>query len=83
MVKEGVENLSDQELSSILFARGFNPAGLSRDSQLQHLREWLGVTTQLDPRSISLYLHLPALLFLNNKKTQTEIDEHVHIPDDE
>ena len=82
MMREGLDNLSDAELSSVLFARGFNPAGLERSEQLEHLRDWLGVTTQLDPRSIALYLHLPALLFYNDKKTQKEI-EHVDIPDDE
>jgi len=79
---EGLSNLSDSELSSLLFARGFNASGLSRADQMTHLEEWLGVTTKLDPRSIALYLHLPALLFYNNKNTQSQM-EHVHIPDDE
>ena len=81
MTVEGLNNLSDVELSSLLFARGFNPSELSRDEQLQHLQSWVDVTTKLDPRAIALYLHLPALLFLNSK-IHKEI-EHVDIPDDE
>jgi len=81
MTMEGLDNLTDSELSSVLFARGFNPSELTREEQLQHLRDWVDVTTKLDPRSIALYLHLPALLFLNSKINK-EI-EHVDIPDDE
>lgn len=79
MRMEGLNNLTDPELSSVLFARGFDPSGLSRNEQLQHLQDWVDVTTKLDPRAIALYLHLPALLFLNNKNLK-EI-EHVDIPD--
>ena len=81
MTMEGLDNLTDSELSSVLFARGFNPSELTREEQLQHLRDWVNVTTKLDPRSIALYLHLPALLFLNSK-IHKEI-EHVDIPDDD
>jgi len=81
MKMEGISKLSDSELSFVLFARGFSPVGLEREQQLRHIEEWVDVTTKLDPRAIALYLHLPALLFLNNKNLK-EIED-VDIPDDE
>ena len=41
MRMEGLNNLTDPELSSVLFARGFDPSGLSRNEQLQHLQDWV------------------------------------------
>lgn len=83
MVNEGLENLSEAEVSSLLFTRGLNPVGMTLEEQRSRLTNWVNITTQLDPKSIALYLHLPALIFYNERGTQREMEgKHVDLPND-
>eukprot|EP00088_Acartia_fossae_P004198 TRINITY_DN11788_c0_g1_i13.p1 TRINITY_DN11788_c0_g1~~TRINITY_DN11788_c0_g1_i13.p1 ORF type:complete len:421 (+),score=58.91 TRINITY_DN11788_c0_g1_i13:61-1323(+) len=56
---------SPEVIRSLSVQRGLNPELFSEDEQLQYLRHWLNISTQLKYKDISLLLHLP--LFLKRK----------------
>jgi hypothetical protein len=66
---EGVNSLTDQELSEFLEERGIHPKGLSREQQLRWAHDWLEMAK--DPSIVpSVYL-LFAACNLNAKIPST------------
>lgn len=63
--REGIENLSNEELAKACYSRSLNPVGISRNEQLQYLCQWVEVSRAINENSLSLWLHLPLFLAYN------------------
>ncbi|XP_005106079.2 LETM1 domain-containing protein 1 [Aplysia californica] len=62
MIREGIEDLPDEELDQACAWRGLNPDGLKRKEKLSYLKDWIHISSHVHEPSISLLLHLPVLL---------------------
>ncbi|XP_029657199.1 LETM1 domain-containing protein 1 [Octopus sinensis] len=65
MGREGIENLSSQDLAKACYDRFLNPVGVPHKEQLSHLCQWLEISKEVDENSLSLLLHLPVFLSYN------------------
>ncbi|XP_037076930.1 LETM1 domain-containing protein 1-like [Pollicipes pollicipes] len=65
MAREGVTDMSLEELYYACFLRGLNPQNLPRDQMVSWLSQWALVSGQMEPGAASLLLHCPLLLGYN------------------
>lgn len=72
MVREGIENMTEQEVCKSCLKRGLNPYGLDREERIKFLQEWTELSKHLDENSVSLLLHCPVLLTYN-KQTNIQL----------
>lgn len=62
----GLEKLSSDELKSCCYVRGINIVDKQDSDIIYSLSQWIAVSREIDPLSVSLLLHCP--LFLSYKK---------------
>ncbi|BFZ21831.1 hypothetical protein BsWGS_24870 [Bradybaena similaris] len=62
ILREGINNMTDEELDKACDWRGLNPQGLWRKDKIAYLESWTQVSATAHESSISLLLHLPVLL---------------------
>ncbi|GAB1610552.1 LETM1 domain-containing protein 1-like [Argonauta hians] len=71
MGREGIENLSTQDLAKACYDRFLNPVGTTHKQQIEHLCQWLEVSKEVDENSLSLLLHLPVFLSYNQPSNRS------------
>lgn len=65
LAREGINNLTDQEMCRACAKRGLNPYGIMRFERIEFLENWTKLSAHLDERSVSLLLHSHVLLTYN------------------
>ena len=68
----GPEALSVDDLKLSCHIRGLNVDGLSDEDMVDYLKQWLEVSSNLSPQTMSLLLHAPILLGYNHKNRLVE-----------
>lgn len=63
--REGYDDESAHEVIRACFVRGLNPKGLHHEQRIEWLKKWVEVSQCVDAKSISLLLHCPIFLGLN------------------
>ncbi|KAL4217010.1 LETM1 domain containing 1 [Mactra antiquata] len=71
MVREGIENMTDQDICKACLKRGLNPYGLVKEERVQFLRTWTDITKELDETNVSLLFHCPVFLTYNKQTNIT------------
>lgn len=62
----GPSHLPTEALRNCCFQRGLNASNLSNEELIKWLEQWIQVSKAMEPKYLTLFLHLPVLTAYNH-----------------